>query len=172
MSVQFYLQIHRRCIVHNQLRIRKLSGPDVSCWTWDQGHLREYYFCFLHRFTTVDREWWLTYHFSLRRDDFNFQITNVTVLSSNIPFSLPYCVFYLSANTTRPGLLLVLMFHPEGQATFQLNTQTGIHRVLWSIRGSYSAIWNLPLTNWKWHSDPWPVTVTSELIRFSYNSMK
>ena len=24
--------------VHKQPRIRKLSGPDVSCWTWDQRH--------------------------------------------------------------------------------------------------------------------------------------
>ena len=57
------------------------------------------------------------------------------------------------------------------------STQTGIPRgtfeiiiqeVLWSIRGSYSAIWSIPLTNVKWHSDPWP-TVTSQPIRLSTN---
>ena len=35
-----------------------------------------------------------------------------------------------------------------------------------STRGSYSAIISLPLTNVKWHSDPWPVTVTSLQISF------
>ena len=45
-----------------------------------------------------------------------------------------------------------------------------IQEVLWSIQGSYSAIWSLSLTNVKWHSDPWP-TVTSLLIRLSTNFM-
>ena len=36
--------------------------------------------------------------------------------------------------------------------------------------GSYSAIWNIPLTNVKWHSDPWP-TVTSQPIRLFTNFM-
>ena len=58
-------------------------------------------------------------------------------------------------------------------------TQTGIpcgtleifiQEVLWSIRGSYWAIWSNPLTNVKWHSDPWP-TVTSLPIRLSTNFM-
>ena len=71
------------------------------------------------------------------------------------------------------------MFYSEGQATFQLATKAGIpcgtleiviQEVLWSIWGSYSAIWSIPLTNVKWHSDPWP-TVTSQPIRHSTNSM-
>ena len=41
-----------------------------------------------------------------------------------------------------------------------------IQEVLWWIWGSYSAIWSIPLTNVKWHSDPWP-TVTSQPIRLS-----
>ena len=45
-----------------------------------------------------------------------------------------------------------------------------IQEVLWSIRGSYSAIWSLPLTNVKWHSDLWQ-TVTSQPIRLFTNSM-
>ena len=45
-----------------------------------------------------------------------------------------------------------------------------IQEVLWSIWGSYSAIWSIPLTNVKWHSDPWP-TVTSQPIRLSTNFM-
>ena len=40
--------------------------------------------------------------------------------------------------------------------------------VLWSIRGSYSAILSIPLTNVKWHSDPWP-TVTYQPIILSTN---
>ena len=71
------------------------------------------------------------------------------------------------------------MFYSKGQATFQQATQTGIpygtleiviQEVLWSIRGSYSAIWSDHLTNVKWHSDPWP-TVTSQPIRLSTNFM-
>ena len=38
-------------------------------------------------------------------------------------------------------------------------------------RGSYLAIWSLPLTNAKWHSDSWPVIVTSQPIRLSTNFM-
>ena len=45
-----------------------------------------------------------------------------------------------------------------------------IQEVLWSIWESYSAIWSIPLTNVKWHSDPWP-TVTSQPIRLSTNFM-
>ena len=44
-----------------------------------------------------------------------------------------------------------------------------IQEVLLSIRGSYAAIWTLPLTNNKWHSEPWPVTVNSQSIRLSSN---
>ena len=40
---------------------------------------------------------------------------------------------------------------------------------MWSIRGSYSAIWSLPLKTVKWHSDSRPVTVTSLPIRLSTN---
>ena len=66
------------------------------------------------------------------------------------------------------------MFYSEGQGTFHGVSYSNrisrgtleivIQEVLWSIRGSYSAIWSLPLTNVKWHSDPWP-TVTSQTIR-------
>ena len=34
--VQSHLQIHRWLIVNKQPRLRKLSGSDVSCWTWDK----------------------------------------------------------------------------------------------------------------------------------------
>ena len=67
ISVQSHLQVHRWCIVHKQPRIRKLSRPDVSCWTWYQGHHREHHFCFLPRFTSVDWEGWSTSHFHLRQ---------------------------------------------------------------------------------------------------------
>ena len=91
-----------------------------------------------------------------KRIDFNFHITHFPFLSSNIPSSPTNGVFYLSTYTIRPGLLLVWMFYFEGQATSQLAIQTGVPRgtleiviqeVLWSIRGSYSTIWSLPLTN-------------------------
>ena len=67
----------------------------------------------------------------------------------------------------------------RGPGDFPVSTQTGIPRgtleiviqeVLWSIRGSYSAIWSIPLTNVKWHSDPWP-TLNSQPIGLSTNFM-
>ena len=81
-----------------------------------------------------------------KRVGFNFRITNFPFLCSNIPSSPSYGVFFLSAYTIRPGLLLIWLFYSEGQATFQSATQTGIPRwtleivikeVIWSIRGSY-----------------------------------
>ena len=53
-----------------------------------------------------------------KRDDFNFHITNFPFLSSNIPTSPAYGVFF-AAYTVCPGLLLVWMFYPEGDATFK-----------------------------------------------------
>ena len=47
--------------------------------------------------------------------------------------------------------------------------KSSFRKFLWSIRGSCWAIWSNPLTNVKWHSDPWP-TVTSLPIRLSTNS--
>ena len=47
----------RNIIVYLMLsksRYRIMMYPDVSCWTWDQGHDREHHFCFLPRFTSVD----------------------------------------------------------------------------------------------------------------------
>ena len=49
--------------------------------------------------------------------------------------------------------------------------ETSLSGGFWSILGSYSAIYILSLTNIKWHSDPWPGTVTSEPIRLFTNSM-
>ena len=42
-----------------------------------------------------------------KRDDFNFHITNFPFLSSNIPSSPVYGVFYLTAHTVCQGLLLL-----------------------------------------------------------------
>ena len=92
ISVQSHLQVHRWCILHKQHKIRKLSGPDVSYWTWDQRHNREYHFCFLVRFTSVDWEGWSTSIYD-KRDDCNFHITNFPFLSSNNPSSPAHGVF-------------------------------------------------------------------------------
>ena len=134
------------------------------------GHQREHFSAsYLDLLLSIGRDGQLHTSIYDKRDDFNFHITNLPLLSSNIPSSPAYGVFYLSTYTIRPGLLLVWMFYSEGQATFQEATQTGIpcgtleiviQEVLWSIRGSCWAIWSNPLTNVKWHSDPWP-TVTS-----------
>ena len=95
ISVQSHLQLYAWCIVHKQPRIRKLSGPDVSCWTWDQGHRREHHFCFLPRLTTVDLEGWSSSHVH-KRDDFFFHIANFRFLNSNIPLPMAFLSLNLS----------------------------------------------------------------------------
>ena len=93
ISVQSHLQVHRWCIVHKQPRIRKLSGPDVSCWTWDPKDTTESTTSasYLHLLLSIVRDGHL--HTSIKRDDFNFHITNFPFLCSNIPSSLAYGVF-------------------------------------------------------------------------------
>ena len=95
ISVQSNLQVHRWCFVHKQPRIRKLSKPDVSCWTWDQGHHRQCHFCFLPRFTTstVDWEGWSL--LPSTNEMISISITNFPVMSSNVPSWLAYGVFIL-----------------------------------------------------------------------------
>ena len=107
----------------------------------------------------------------------------------------PKCAYGLSRNCNSVGLLhhsfwlsLVLEHHFKlfellclakdhwcGFRTQNAHMVTIVNwiwfkEVLWSIRGSYSAIWSIPLPNVKWHSDPWP-TVTSQPIRLSTNFM-
>ena len=89
------------------------------------------------------------------RDDFNFQITNFPFLSSNIPSSLVYGVFisqlirYARACSSYECIILrarrlssKLLKHG-----FHGILEIVIQEVLWSIRGSYSAIWSPNLTN-------------------------
>ena len=94
--VQSHLQVHRWCIVDKQPRIRKLSGPDVSCWTWDQGHHREHDFCFLPRFTSVDWEGWSTSHFHLRQAEMISISTSQTFRSWVVIFHHRRPMAYLS----------------------------------------------------------------------------
>ena len=67
LSSNFLCQNSPELFLSEQPRIRKLSRPDVSCWSWDQGHHRRHHFCFLPRFTTVDWEGWSTSHSHLRQ---------------------------------------------------------------------------------------------------------
>ena len=67
ISVQSHSQVHRWCTVNKQPRIWKLSGPNVSCWTWNRGHYRERHFRFIPISTTVDWEEWSTSHFHLQQ---------------------------------------------------------------------------------------------------------
>ena len=73
-----------------------------------------------------------------------------------------------------PGLAHRINVLFWGPGDFPVSYSTGITlgtleivEVLWSTRGSYSTIWSFPFTNVKRHSDPWPVTVTSQPIRLS-----
>ena len=112
-----------------------------------------------------------------KRDDFNFHITKFPFLSRNIPYSPAYGVLSLNLYDT-PWLAPRMNVSFWGPDDFPVSYATGIPRgtleiiiqVLWSIRGPYSAIWSLPLTNVKWHSDNWP-TVTFQPIRLSTHFM-
>ena len=114
-----------------------------------------------------------------KRDDFNFHITNFPFLSSNIQSSPAYGVFisqlirYSCACSSYECFILMVRrisskLLKQGYLAERL--KSSFRKFLWSIWGSYSAIWSIPLTNVKWHSDPWP-TVTSQPIRLSTNSM-
>ena len=99
---------------------------------------------------------------------------DLSLLVINIPSSPAYGVLSLNLYDT-PGLaprMNVLFWGPGDFPVSYSNRDTSrnAQEVLWSIWGSYSAIWSIPLTNVKWHSDPWP-TVTSQPIRLSTNFM-
>ena len=141
ISVQSHLQVHRWCIVHKQPRNRKLSGSDVSCWTWDEGHHREHHFCFLPRLTTVNWEGWSTSHLHLRQTRwFQFPHHKLTFRSWVVIFRLRgLWRFYLSTHTISPGVPLVWMFHSEGKATFSKLLKQGylLERLKSSFRKFY-----------------------------------
>ena len=112
-----------------------------------------------------------------KQDDFSFNITNFPFLSSNILSSPAYGVFIsqlkLYARACSAYECFILRARRLSSKLLKKRIPCGtieivIQEVLWSIRGSYSTIWSLPLSNVKWHSGPWP-TVTSQTIRLSKN---
>ena len=106
--------------------------------------------------------------------------TSQTFRSWVVTFHLRQHMAFLSLNLyDTPGLaprMNVLFWGPGDFPVSYSNKDTSWNAwnrhsgSLWSIRGSYSAIWSIPFTNVKWHSDPWP-TVTSQPIRISTNFM-
>ena len=114
-----------------------------------------------------------------KRDDFNFHITNFPFLSSNIPSSPAYGVFisqlirYSRACSSYECFILRarrLSSKLLKQGYLAERLKSSLRKFYGRYGGSYSAIWSIPLTNVKWHSDPWP-TVTSRPIRLSTNFM-
>ena len=138
ISVQSQLQVHRWCFVHKQPRIRKLSGPDVSCWTWDQGHHREPDFCFLPRFTlSIGRDFTL-------RSTTNEMIsisTSQTFRSWIVIFHLRQPMDFLSLNLyDTPGLaprVNVLHWGPGDFPVSHSNRDTSRERLKSSFRKFY-----------------------------------
>ena len=93
ISVQFYVQVHRWLIVHKQPILWKLSGPQVTYWAWVKRHDREQHFCFLPRFTTVDREGRLSSHFHFMPNGrFRFLYHKLSVINSSITSSSTFGV--------------------------------------------------------------------------------
>ena len=127
----------------------------------------------------IERNGQLHTSFYDKRDDFNFYITNFLFLSSYIPSLQVYDVLSLSLFDT-PGFaprINVLFGGPGKFPVIYSNRDTSWNAwnrpsgSLMIDTGSYSTIWSLPLTNVKWHSDPWPGTVTSPPIILSTNFM-
>ena len=112
-----------------------------------------------------------------KRDDFNFHITDFPFLSSNIPSSPAYGVFisesirYARAFSSYECFILRARRLSNKliiQGYFMERLKSSFRKFYDRYGGSHSAIWSLPLTNGKWHSDPWP-TGTSQPIRLSTN---
>ena len=91
-----------------------------------------------------------------------FALNGKETLASRFNLTYRYIDDALSVNNPEFENYLGQMYPAELEIVIQ--------EVLWSIRGSYSVLWSFPLTNVKWHSDPWP-TVTSQPIRLSTNFM-
>ena len=108
-----------------------------------------------------------------KRDDFNFHITNFPFLSSNIPSSPAYGVFFFSHKSSdTPGLAPLMNILFWGRCDFPISFSAGIckgmfeivsREVLWSVRGFYQTIWGPPLPNVTRHSGWWSSTVTPSI---------
>ena len=108
ISVRSHLQVHRWCIVHKkqefenylhqmypaELEIKDTTGSITSA-------------SYLDLLLSIGRDGQLHTSIYDKRDDFNFHIINFPFLSSNIPSSSAYGVFYIWVYTIHPGLLLI-----------------------------------------------------------------
>ena len=84
---------------HKQPILRKSNGPDVSRWTWNQGHHRhrhrEHHFCFMSRFADmIARDGQL--HTSISTNEMISISTPQTFRSWEVIFHLLWHVAYLS----------------------------------------------------------------------------
>ena len=136
----------------------------------------------LPRFTTFER--WST-SINDKQDDFNSHITHFPFLNNNIPSSSIYVVFSLNLyDTPVLAFRMIFLFWGQGDSPVSYsiretswNTWNLIQEVLWSIRGSYSAIWSLLLTHvkWKWlpnRSDFPPISWNWYLHQITSGSME
>ena len=115
----------------NNPEFEKLSGSDVSCWTWDQGHHSEHHFCFyLDLLLSIVRDGQLHTSIYDKRDDFNFHITNLPFLSSYIPSSPVYGVFISQLIRYSRACSSYECF---GQGDFPVNRDTS-----WNARNRHS----------------------------------
>ena len=142
-------------IVHKQPRIRKLSGPDVSCWTWDQGHNREHHFCFLPRFTTVDLGGMVNFTLRSTTNEMISISTSQTFRSWVVIFHLRQPMEFLSLNLyDTPGLALrmnVLYLGPGDFPVSYSNRDTS--RNAWNRHsGSFMVDMGILFSNMKYPS--------------------
>ena len=129
---------------------------------------REQHFCFLPRFTSVNRgDGQLHTSIYNKHNDFNFHITQFPFLGSNIPGWPAYGVLYKLYDI--PGLVPRMGVFSEGDTALRQGTlEIVIWEILWSIRGSYQTIKNSPLTN---DIMQWSYTMTTNYWSDLYQAM-
>ena len=91
-TIQFHLQIYRRCIVSEKHKIRRVFGIHLSTWTWNKGNNGDCSFLLILGLLLIYIDNVTTRLYD-KRDDFNFPIVNFTYLSCNIPSAPAYGVY-------------------------------------------------------------------------------
>ena len=124
------------------LKIRKITGFNISRWSSNQRQHREQHFCALLGYVPIYQDSQLcTYSMYNKRYDINFLITNVPFLSSNILSSPVYGVLSHSSYVTPVIALLILRAvrlsnRHLGQGYFKGHLKSS----LWKCYGRYGDI--------------------------------
>ena len=115
-----------------------------------------------------------------KREDFNFHITNVPFLSSNIPASPAYGVFisqiirYVRAYSSYECFILRVTRLSNKlleQGYVQERFKSLLRKFYGRCEDLLQTIWSSPLTNAKWHSVAWQNALTPSTDQTLYQSV-